>query len=183
MGVNISDILPKEKRTMSDFKGKWMAFDAYNTLYQFLASIRQPDGTPLMDSKDRITSHLTGLLFRTSNILDAQIKPVFVFDGKPHDLKSDTLAGRRRIKEKAKVEWEAALEEGDLEKAKSKAQQTSVLTQDMVETSKELLGYFGVPSVQAPADGEAQASYMAEKDDVWAAASQDMWLWNPRKSI
>jgi flap endonuclease-1 len=173
MGVNISDILSRERRTIEDFKGKWIAIDAYNTLYQFISIIRQPDGTPLMDSHDRITSHLTGLLFRTSNFLDAQIKPVFVFDGKPHELKEGTLLGRRRVKEKAKLEWQQALDEGDLEKAKSKAQQTSVLTPEMVKTSKEFLGYFGVPCVQAPADGEAQASYMAGKNDVWASASQD----------
>jgi flap endonuclease-1 len=173
MGVNISDILTRERRTIDDFKGKWIAIDAHNTLYQFISIIRQPDGTPLMDSQDRITSHLTGLLFRTSNFLDAQIKPVFVFDGKPHELKEGTLLGRRRVKERAKLEWQQALDEGDLEKAKSKAQQTSVLTPEMVETSKEFLGYFGVPCVQAPADGEAQASYMAAKSDVWASASQD----------
>jgi flap endonuclease-1 len=173
MGVNISDIVPREKRTLDDFKDKWVAVDAYNTLYQFLSSIRQPDGMPLSDSKGRVTSHLTGLLFRTTSLLETGIKPIYVFDGEPHDLKSDTLAHRRSIKEKAKKEWKLALEEGDLDKAKSKAQATSHLTAEMVETSKELLGYLGVPCVQSIADGEAQASYMAKKGDVWAVASQD----------
>jgi flap endonuclease-1 len=170
MGVNISDILLREKRSITDFKGKWIAIDAYNTIYQFLSSIRQPDGTPLMDSKERVTSHLTGLLYRTTNLLEAGIKPTFVFDGEPHDLKSDTLDRRRKVKEKAEAAWEEALEEGDLVKARMKAQQTSRLTPDMVDTSKELLGYFGIPCLQAPRDGEAQASYMAERGDVWAAA-------------
>ncbi|UCE74066.1 MAG: flap endonuclease-1 [Methanomassiliicoccales archaeon] len=173
MGVNISDIVPKEHRSLADFKEKWIAIDAYNTLYQFLSIIRQPDGTPLKDSKGRTTSHLAGLLYRTTNLLEAGINPVFVFDGKPHELKSDTIAGRRVIKEKARNEWEKALKEGDLEKARSKAQQTSQLTTEMVESSWELLGYLGVPCVQSPKDGEAQASYMAACGDVWAAASQD----------
>ncbi len=173
MGVNISDIIVRKKAEISDFEGKWIAVDAYNTLYQFLSIIRQPDGTPLMDSEGRVTSHLTGLLFRLSNFLDAGIKPVFVFDGIPPDLKSDTLEERRQIKEKAQKEWEEALAEGDIERARIKAQATSVLTSEMVDTTKKFLGYFGVPHVEAPADGEAQASYMAQKKDVWATASQD----------
>jgi len=173
MGVNISDIIPKTKRNIDDFKGKWVAIDAYNTLYQFLSIIRQPDGMPLSDSQGRTTSHLTGLLYRTSNLLEYGVFPVFVFDGKPHELKSPTLEGRRYIKEKAREEWKLALEMGDLEKAKTKAQQTSVLTSEMVSASQELLGYLGVPFVRSPSDGEAQASYMAEKGDVWATASQD----------
>ena len=100
MGVNISDIIVRKKAEISDFKGKWIAVDAYNTLYQFLSIIRQPDGTPLMDSEGRVTSHLTGLLYRISNFLEAGIKPVFVFDGIPPDLKADTLNERRQVKER-----------------------------------------------------------------------------------
>jgi flap endonuclease-1 len=173
MGVKLSDILPKENRSLTDFAGMWVAIDAYNTLYQFLSIIRQPDGTPLSDSKGRVTSHLTGLLFRTTNLMETGIKPVFVFDGKPHELKSDTLKGRRAIKERANKQWKIALEEGDLERARSKAQQTSVLTKDMVDAVKELLGGLGIPHVQSPGEGEAQASYMATKGDVEACASQD----------
>lgn len=173
MGLNISDIVLKKKRDISEFKGRWIAIDAYNTLYQFLSIIRQPDGTPLMDSKGRTTSHLTGLLYRTTNLMETGLKLVFVFDGKPHDLKSDTLNGRRHIKEKAQVEWQEALKDGDMERARIKAQQTSRLTSEMVETSKQLLEYLGIPHVQSPGDGEAQASYMAHKGHVWAAASQD----------
>ena len=173
MGVNISDIVPRAKRSLTDLKGKWVAIDAYNTLYQFLSIIRQPDGTPLKDSQGRTTSHLTGLLYRTTNLMETGVKLVYVFDGKPHELKSDTIEGRRQIKEKAKEEWKIALEKGDLERARTKAQQTSVLTSDMVDASNELLRCLGIPCVQSPRDGEAQASYMASKGHVWAAASQD----------
>lgn len=173
MGVNISDIITKEKASIPDFAGRWIAVDAYNILYQFISIIRQPDGTPLMDSQGRVTSHLAGLLSRTTSLLSSGINLVFVYDGEPHELKSGTLRGRRARKEKAKAEWEAALEEGDLEKARIKAQQTSNLTHDMVEDSKKLIGFIGIPWVEAPCDGEAQASYMAGKGDVWGCASQD----------
>lgn len=173
MGVNISDIVPKTKRSLSHFKGKLVAIDAYNTIYQFLSIIRQPDGTPLKDSEGRTTSHLAGLLYRTTNLLETGVKPIYVFDGKPHELKSGTIEDRRYTREKAREEWKIALEEGDIERARTKAQQTSVLTSAMVDKSKELLGYLGVPCIQSPGDGEAQASYMASKGHVWAAASQD----------
>ncbi len=173
MGVNISDIVTKEKKSLSEFKGKWLAIDAYNTLYQFLSIIRQPDGTPLKDSEGRVTSHLTGLLYRTTNLMETGVKLVFVFDGEPHELKSGTVMDRRHVREKAREEWKIALEEGNLERARTKAQQTSVLTSEMVEAAKELLGGLGIPCVQSIRDGEAQASYMAAKGHVWGVASQD----------
>jgi flap endonuclease-1 len=173
MGINISDIVTKEKKNLSEFQGKWIAIDAYNTLYQFLSIIRQPDGTPLKDSQGRITSHLTGLLYRTTNLMEAGVKLVFVFDGKPHELKSGTVEDRRHVRERAREEWKIALEEGDMERARTKAQQTSVLSSDMVDAAKELLGGLGIPWVQSIRDGEAQASYMATKGHVWGVASQD----------
>jgi flap endonuclease-1 len=162
-----------EKCTLEDFQDKTVAIDAYNTIYQFLSSIRTPDGSPLQDSQGLPTSHLTGLLSRTSRLVTVGIKPVFVFDGKPPELKEETLKKRAERKTKAYKEWQAALEVGDMETAKIKAQQTSKLTRDMVEESKTLLDYLGIPHIQAISEGESQASYMVQKGDVWAAASQD----------
>lgn len=173
MGVNISDIVEKKKRTIQDFKNKKIAVDAHNTLYQFLSIIRQPDGTPLKDEKGRVTSHLAGLLYRTANLVESDIKIVYVFDGKPHELKTKTVDFRRNIREKAKEEWKEALAKGDIEVARKKAQQSSYLTSEMIEEAKQLLTYMGIPIVQAPSEGEAQASYMTKKGDVWATSSQD----------
>jgi len=99
MGVQISEIIPRKEISISDLKGKVIAIDAFNTLYQFLTTIRQVDGTPLMDSKGRITSHLSGLFYRFTNLLREGIKPVFVFDGEVPDLKHKELAERNRRKE------------------------------------------------------------------------------------
>ena len=173
MGVNLSAIIPAEKKKMKDFMGWSVAIDAYNTIYQFVSIIRQPDGTPLVDRMGRITSHLSGILYRTTNLMEAGIRPVYVFDGKPDELKKDTIAQRKAAKEKAQVAYEKAIEEGDMETARMKAQQTSKLTWEMVDEAKRLLDMMGVPYVQAPSEGEAQASYMAMKGDVMAAASQD----------
>ena len=173
MGLDISGIMVANKVKLDDYKGKAIALDGYNVLYQFLSSIRGPDGTPLQDDKGRITSHLSGALYRTASLLEMGIKPIYVFDGKPHYLKSSTLAERRARKEKAKIQWDEALAEGDMEKARTKAQQTSKLTRDMVDEAIVLLNHMGVPTLKAPEEGEAQASYMALKGDVHASGSQD----------
>jgi len=173
MGVNLVDLLKREKCSLKDLSNKVIAIDAYNALHQFLATIRQRDGTPLMDSKGRVTSHLSGLLYRTANLVDAGILPVYVFDGKPHPLKARTLAIRKEIKEEAEREWRIAIEKGDLETARKKAQQTSRVTDEIVDQSKRLLSALGIPWVQAPSEGEAQASHMARKGDAYAVASQD----------
>lgn len=87
MGVNLSDLTEPKSMEMEDLRGKKVAIDTYNIVYQFMSAIRQPDGYPLCDSKGRTTSHLTGLLHRTASLIEAGIEPVFVFDGKPHPLK------------------------------------------------------------------------------------------------
>jgi len=173
MGLDLSDLVEPKPCALKDLRGRAIAIDGYNALYQFLSSIRQADGTPLMDSKGRVTSHLSGTFHRTANLLEAGIRPVYVFDGKPNPLKAGTLRERRQRKEKAQAEWDRALEEGDLETARTKAQQTSRLTKEMAAQAMELLGHMGVPCVEAPEDGEAQASHMAAKGQVYAAASQD----------
>ncbi len=173
MGVNISDIVVSHEISFKELKGRIIAIDAYNSLYQFLSIIRQPDGTPLRDSMGRVTSHLSGLLYRTANYMAEGIKPVYVFDGRPPDLKMRTIEERMEIRRRAREEWESALERGDVEGARMKAQQASYLSRDMVEDAKRLLNYMGVPWVQAPSEGEAQAAYMASRGDVYASASQD----------
>ncbi len=173
MGVNIADIIIAHEINIKELKGKIISIDAYNALYQFLSIIRQPDGTPLRDHAGRVTSHLSGLLYRTANFLAEGIKPVYVFDGRPPELKMRTIGERIKIRMEAKEAWEKALKEGNLEEARSKAQQATFLTKDMVDEAKKLLDYMGIPWVQAPSEGEAQAAYMAKKGDAYASASQD----------
>ncbi|MBI5001678.1 MAG: flap endonuclease-1 [Euryarchaeota archaeon] len=173
MGLDIADIVAAEPRELADFRGRAVAIDAYNALYQFLSSIRQPDGTQLMSPEGKVTSHLAGLIYRNSSLLEVGVRPVYVFDGKPHPLKSSTISERRSRREAAEVEWREALEAGDMEKARTKAQQSTRLTGDMVQESADLLGLLGIPCIMAPGEGEAQASHMAARGDVWAAASQD----------
>jgi len=173
MGVDISTILQKTEKNLEYFSGFIVGIDACNALYQFLASIRQPDGTPLKDTQNRITSHISGIFYRTANLLDYGIKPVYIFDGESHKLKHATIQQRHEIRERAKIEWEEALLIGDLETAKTKAMQSSTLTKDMVMEIKELLQHLGIPYVDAVSEGEAQASFMNSNGTINAVASQD----------
>ncbi len=176
MGVNLREIIPPKairEITLSELKFRVIAIDAYNALYQFLTAIRQPDGTPLMDSMGRVTSHLSGLFYRTINLAENGVKPVYVFDGKPPEIKQVEIERRKKIKTEAAKKYEEAIRAGRVEEAKRYAQMASKLTEDMVREAKRLLEAMGIPYVNAPAEGEAQAAYMARKGDVWAAASQD----------
>ncbi|HDN81848.1 MAG: flap endonuclease-1 [Methanomicrobia archaeon] len=173
MGVNLKDLLPKKEITFNEMKGKRIAIDAMNALYQFMAIIRQRDGKLLQDSKGRVTSHLSGLFYRTINLLEHEIYPVYVFDGEPPKLKQKTLEKRKEVKEKAVSKLKKAKIEGKEEEIRKYAQATVMFTGKMIDESKRLLEYMGVPYVQAPSEGEAQASYMTIKGDVWATGSQD----------
>ena len=173
MGVDISDLLEPKKIALEDLAGRSIAIDAFNTLYQFLSMIRQRDGTPLMDRDGRVTSHISGLFFRSAALLEIGLKPVYVFDGKPPELKKKTIMERAAAKVQAETEWKEALEKGEMKKAFSRATRTSRLTDEMVSESCDLLDSLGIPWIKAPSEGEAQISHMAKKGDVWAAASQD----------
>ncbi len=173
MGVNLKELVFSKEIDLATLRNKKIAIDAYNTLYQFLSNIRQLDGTPLMDSQGRITSHLVGLFFRTANLLMEGILPVFVFDGKPPEEKYNELEKRKKLKEEAKEKYEEAVLRKDLEAMKKYASRTSMLTSTMIEDAKRLISLLGCPIVQAPHEGEAQAAYMAKKGDVFAVSSQD----------
>ncbi|MFP3946340.1 MAG: flap endonuclease-1 [Archaeoglobaceae archaeon] len=169
---DIGEILEKEKVEMDYFTGRKIAVDAYNAIYQFISIIRQPDGTPLKDTQGRVTSHLSGIFYRISNMVEVGIKPIFVFDGEPPVFKRRELIERKERRAEMKKKWKEALDRGEKD-VKKYAQAAESIDDYIVESSKELLGYMGIPHVQAPSEGEAQAAYMCIKGDVNYTGSQD----------
>ncbi|HIQ49788.1 MAG TPA: flap endonuclease-1 [Nanoarchaeota archaeon] len=174
MGVQLREIIPRKEIELEELTGKRIAIDAFNALYQFLSIIRDREtGEPLKDSKGRITSHLSGLFYRTINLMEKGIKPVYVFDGTPPNFKEKTQEERKKLKEEMIERYEKAKEIGDIEEIRVTAQATAILTKEMVEQAKALLSAMGVAWVQAPSEGEAQCACLARAGKVFAAASQD----------
>ena len=144
MGLNIRDIVPKKEITFENLRGKIIAVDAFNAIYQFLSSIRQYDGTPLQDKSGRVTSHLSGLFYRNLSLLQEGIKLVYVFDGKPPELKFQTREKRIEVKESAKAKYDEAKENEDYGAMKKYSQQTTKITKEIIAESKELLEAMGI---------------------------------------
>ena len=163
----------KERIELDELANQRVAIDAYNTIYQFLSIIRQPDGTPLTDSKNRMTSHLSGLFYRTISMMEKGIAPIFVFDGVPPAMKRRTIEARMNRRKEAYAEWQKAKTEGLIEEARIHAMASTKINKEIVESAKELLTYMGIPYIQAPGEGEAQAARMVRDKLVYAAASQD----------
>ena len=173
MGVAFKDLIISEEIKLDDLKNKVIILDGYNILYQFLTTIRGMDGTPLKDSKGNITSHLVGLFSRTASLMQKGIKTAFVFDGKPPELKQKVHEQRNALKIEAEKKFLEAKERMDVEEMKKYAARTSRLSKDMVEESKKLVSLLGIPSIQAPSEGEAQAAYMVKEGNGFAVGSQD----------
>jgi flap endonuclease-1 len=173
MGLQIGNIVARRAVEFSELKGKVIAVDAFNAIYQFLTSIRQPDGTPLMDSKQRVTSHLSGLFYRNMALLNEGIKLVYVFDGEYHPLKGQTHALRQDARDAAKEKYEQAKDEEDVEGMSKYSRGFVRLTKEMIEESKELLEAMGIGVVQAPGEGEMQCAALVKQGKAWAVASQD----------
>lgn len=173
MGLPLRDIVAAQAVPWETLAGRTLAVDGYNAVYQFLATIRQRDGQLFTDADGRVTSHLMGVFYRTTSLLREGVLPIWVFDGRPPERKAGTIRRRIEAKERAEEAWKKALAEGDLVTARRKAAQTSHLTKPMVEELQELLRALGVPTVQAPGEGEAQAAAMAAGGMAWATASED----------
>ena len=173
MGIDLGDIIPRKKVELASLSNKKMAVDAYNALYQFLAIIRGVGGEHLRDAQGRVTSHLSGLFYRNINLMELNIKLVYVFDGAPPELKSEEIQRRRAVKEEATRHYHQAVAVGDMANARKYAEAATSLRSDMVSDAKKLLDAMGIPWYDAPSEGEAQASVMAAEGTVDAVASQD----------
>lgn len=173
MGISLGDIIPKREISLDSLKNKKIAIDASQTLYQFLSSIRQPDGTPLKDSNNNITSHLMGISTRLPNLMEKGIKVCFVFDGKPPVLKIHEQEERESRKKLAEKKLKQAKKDQDEELMLRYSKQTTRLTREMSQEAKELIRAYGIPIIQAPSEAESQCSFICEKGDVDYVGSSD----------
>lgn len=173
MGLQFKELVIKKEISISYLKGKILAVDSMNLLYQFLTTIRGIDGSPLTDNQGHVTSHLIGLFSRTTHLMEKGLKLAFVFDGKAPEIKQKTWEKRTSIKHEASLKLKEAEESGNIQDMKKFASRTAILTKEMIEESKKLILALGCPIIQAPSEGEAQATHLVKTGHAYASVSQD----------
>lgn len=161
---------------IENYLGYKVAIDASMAIYQFLIAVRQTGGEgQLTNESGEVTSHLMGMLFRTINMMEAGLKPVFVFDGKPPTMKGGQLAKRKERQQAAEAEL-AKLQEtgGSAEDIERQQKRVVRATREQSEEVKRLLILMGVPVVDAPCEAEATCAALNKAGLVYATGTEDM---------
>lgn len=178
MGIkNISKVIgDNASKSVKEFEfkslfGRKVAIDATMCLYQFLIAIRPDNYNGLTSESGETTSHIQGLFYRTIRMLSNGIKPVYVFDGTPPELKASELESRSKKREEAKNKLDQDIDEEEKQKL---IKRTVKITPQQKEDAMKLLNLMGVPVIDAPGEAEAQCSYMAMEKIVYAVGSEDM---------
>ncbi|VVC92293.1 unnamed protein product [Leptidea sinapis] len=171
----IADIAPHAVKEMEikNYFGRKVAIDASMSLYQFLIAVRS-EGAQLTSVDGETTSHLMGTFYRTIRLVENGIKPVYVFDGKPPEMKSHQLNKRAERREEAEKELQKATEAGDTASMEKFNRRLVKVTKQHGEEARELLKLMGVPVVEAPCEAEAQCAALVKAGKVFAVATEDM---------
>lgn len=162
-----------KENEIKNYFGRKVAIDASMSIYQFLIAVRS-DGNQLTNEAGEVTSHLMGMFYRTIRMLENGIKPVYVFDGKPPQLKSGELAKRTERREEAQKQLTQAEEAGDQENIEKFSRRLVKVTPQHNQECKELLTLMGVPYLDAPCEAESQCAELVKGGKVYAMASEDM---------
>ncbi|KRT85726.1 hypothetical protein AMK59_1935, partial [Oryctes borbonicus] len=171
----LADIAPQaiKENEIKNYFGRKIALDASMCLYQFLIAVRS-EGAQLTDINGETTSHLMGIFYRTIRLIENGIKPVYVFDGKPPEMKSGELNKRMEKREEAQKALEKATEAGDQTEIEKFNRRLVKVTKQHTQEARELLTLMGVPYVDAPCEAEAQCASMVKAGKVYATATEDM---------
>ncbi|AET42633.1 flap endonuclease-1 [Emiliania huxleyi virus 202] len=151
--------------------GKVIMIDASMQIYQCLIAIRQGPSGQLAAPEGEVTSHLTGLFYRTIRLIEAGIKPVYVFDGKPPQLKQKELDKRNERQAQALSELKVTDDSYEIEKQEKRSVRA---TREQSEEVKKLLTFMGIPVVQAPCEAEATCAAYVKAGKAYATATEDM---------
>lgn len=154
--------------------GRKVAIDASMSLYQFLIAVRQSDGQQMMSESGEVTSHLLGFFYRTLRMIEFGIKPAYVFDGKPPDLKKEVLVKRFGRREEAREQEEEKKDVADSETLDQLARRQVRPTKEHNAEVQRLLTLMGIPWIVSPSEAEAQCAELARAGKVYAAGSEDM---------
>ncbi|SEO73629.1 flap endonuclease 1 [Halogranum amylolyticum] len=172
--ADLRDLAVVSDVSFDDLGGSVVAVDAHNWLYRYLTTTVKwtRDETYTTGGGEEV-ANLVGLVQGLPKFFEHDITPIFVFDGGVTELKDDEVEARREQKEKAEKRLEEARERGDAVEAARLEARTQRLTAVIHETTRGLLDRLDVPYIEAPAEGEAQASYMARRGDADYVGSED----------
>ena len=159
---------------MESYFGRKIAIDASMHIYQFMAVVGRQGDQLLTNDAGEVTSHLLGMLYRTSRLLEAGIKPVYVFDGKPPAMKGEELSRRSAARDSANQQLKEAKERGDAQAIEKFSKRTMRVTKEHNEECKRLLRLMGVPVIDAPCEAEAQCAELCKNGKVYSVATEDM---------
>lgn len=162
-----------KENDIKNYFGRKVAIDASMAIYQFLIAIRQ-DGNQLTNDEGEVTSHIAGLFYRTIRMLENGIKPVYVFDGRPPQMKSGELAKRQERRAEAEKKLAEATEAGEQEEVDKFQRRLVKVTKQHMDDCKKLLRLMGVPVIEAPTEAEAQCATLVKAGKVYATATEDM---------
>lgn len=166
-----------KEQELKNYFGRRIAIDASMSIYQFIIAMKgfqDGQGVELTNGAGEVTSHLNGLFARTLRMVDEGIRPIYVFDGTPPELKKGELENRRSKATEAAKEFERAKEEGDDELMEKMSKRTVRVSREQIEECKKLLDLMGIPVVQAPSEAEAQCAELVKKGKAWAVGTEDM---------
>jgi flap endonuclease-1 len=173
--ADLRDLAVIEPISFADLGGSIVAIDAHNWLYRYLTTtVRFTASSAYTTADGEEVANLIGVVQGLPKLLEADVTPVFVFDGGVTELKDDEVETRREQRERYEDELEAAREgEADAAEISTLESRTQRLTETIQTTTRELLALLDVPIVEAPAEGEAQAAHMARHGDADHVGSED----------
>jgi len=156
-----------------DYKNKTIAIDTSLVIYKYITAIRK-SGNDLLSADGHITSHLHGIISLINKLLSNKITPIFVFDGKPPSFKKDTLQKRQDMKKFA--EEQLKLDTLTAEERILYLMQSTRISPEIIQDTKEMLQILGVPYVEAPEEADAQCVCLIQNNLAYAVATEDMDL-------
>ncbi|KAF6135143.1 hypothetical protein GIB67_035214 [Kingdonia uniflora] len=165
----------KEHKFDSYF-GRKIAIDASMSIYQFLIVVGRSGTEMLTNEAGEVTSHLQGMFSRTIRLLESGLKPLYVFDGTPPDMKKQELAKRYTKRADATEDLAEAIKTGDKEDIEKFSKRTVKVTKQHNEDCKKILRLMGVPVIEARLHWllQKQKQSVQHFAKVYAVASEDM---------
>ena len=158
-------------KNIKDYSGKCIVLDASMIIYQYVIAIRS-SGSDLQDNKGNLTSHILGVLSKAFMLLKYDIIPIFVFDGKPPEIKYNTIKNRKKIRKKNLEKMESASEEDKVKYFK----RSFSITKKQTDEAKEILKLFGVPVIEAPSEADPLCALITKNGNAYGVGSEDMDL-------